>query len=259
MGGIEQQPDEAVLETGQPLGEVGLPTVLALGVMSVDLGLLQRLHQQRQVLEQDAGVQVLLYGPGGTATEILQIQGLLEAPVVGFDAPAAVIQVGKVRRRKRLGIQQGGGEDFGGAPRQVHPHQAQGHRAVQIRPGLLAHLAREPVGAGEGVLGFPDAGLDKVTHGTVEVYPQAHHERDPALLQIGEQPVGGVAAIKQDQAVGGGVIEMDLGAATLTDVRGDEQAVQGLAVAQIDQLGQAGHRQALVGAKMPGQLVFLAW
>lgn len=104
--------------------------MFALGVTPVDLGLLQGLHQQCQVLEQDAGVQVLLDGLGGTATEVLQVQGLLEAPVVGFDAPAAVIQVGKVCRRKRLRIQQGGGEHFRGAPRQVHPHQAQGHRAV---------------------------------------------------------------------------------------------------------------------------------
>ena len=49
---------------------------------------------------------------------------------------------------------------------------------------------------------------------------------------------------------------MALGTAALTDRRGDEQAVQGLAVAQVDQLGQAGHRQALVGAEMAGLSVF---
>jgi len=48
---VEQQPDEAVLEAGQPLGEVGLPTELAIGVTPVDVGLLQGLHQQCQVLE----------------------------------------------------------------------------------------------------------------------------------------------------------------------------------------------------------------
>jgi len=201
-------------------------------------------------------VKVLLDSPGRTAAEVLQVQGLLETPVVGFDAPAAVVKVGKIGRGKRLRIQQGGSEDFGGAPGQVHPHQAQGHRAVRVHPGLLAHLAREPVGAGEGVLGFRFAGQEKVAHGAIEVRAQAHHERELALLQVGEQPVGGVAAIKQNQAAGRGVIEVTLGAATLASVRGDEQAVQGLAVAQIDQLGQTGHRQALVSAKMPGQLVF---
>jgi hypothetical protein len=35
-----------------------------MGVTPVDVGLLQGLHQQCQVLEQDAGVQVLLDGPG---------------------------------------------------------------------------------------------------------------------------------------------------------------------------------------------------
>ncbi|MDY6799417.1 MAG: hypothetical protein SVX28_11945 [Pseudomonadota bacterium] len=139
------------------------------------------------------------------------------------------VKVGKIGCGKRLRIQQGGGENFGGAPRQVHP-------------GRLAHLAREPVGADEGVLGFRFAGQDKVAHGAIEVPAQAHHERELALRQIGEQPVGGVAAIKQNQAAGRGVIEMTLGAATLTGVRGDEQAVQGLAVAQVDQLGKPGHR-----------------
>ena len=50
------------------------------------------------------------------------------------------------------------------------------------------------------MLGLPVAGLDKVPHGAIEVQAQAHHERNPALRQIGEQPVGGIAAIKQDQA-----------------------------------------------------------
>jgi hypothetical protein len=83
-----------------------------------------------------------------------------------------MIELGKIRCGECLCVQHRGGQNFGAALGQVHPHQAQGHRAVRVHPGLQADLAREPVGAGKRELGFPLAGLDKGAHGRIEIQAQ---------------------------------------------------------------------------------------
>jgi len=71
--------------------------------------------------EQLAGVDVLLYGTDRPATDVFQAQGLLEPAVVGFNAPAPVIQVGKELGGEGLGVQERGGQHFRFPGGQRHP------------------------------------------------------------------------------------------------------------------------------------------
>ena len=95
-----------MLQPGYALGEVCLPGQLSVGGFALNIGLLQGLHQQGQVLEQLAGVDILLYGADCATTDVLQAQGLLDPAVVVFNAPAPVIQVGKELGGERLGGQE---------------------------------------------------------------------------------------------------------------------------------------------------------
>ena len=88
------------------MGEVGLPGQFPVGGFALNIRLLQGLHQQGQVLEQLAGMDILLYGADRATTDVLQGQGLLEPSVVGLNAPSPVIQVGKELGGERLGGQE---------------------------------------------------------------------------------------------------------------------------------------------------------
>ncbi len=54
---------------------------------------------------------------------------------------------------------------------------------------------------------------------------QAHQEMSPVLLEQRKQPVSGVAAIKQRQAVSGQMREVQMGAIALADCGWHDQAV----------------------------------
>jgi len=61
-----------MLQPGYALGEVCLPGQLSVGGFALNIRLLQGLHQQGQVLEQLAGVDILLYGADRPATDVFQ-------------------------------------------------------------------------------------------------------------------------------------------------------------------------------------------
>ena len=64
---------------------------------------------------------VLLHGTDRPATDVFQAQGLLEPAVVGFNAPAQVIQVGKELGGECLGVQEQRGQHLGFPGGQRHP------------------------------------------------------------------------------------------------------------------------------------------
>jgi len=61
-----------MLQPGHALGEVCLPGPLSVGGFALNIRLLQGLHQQGQVLEPLAGVDILLYGADRPATDVFQ-------------------------------------------------------------------------------------------------------------------------------------------------------------------------------------------
>jgi len=104
--GAHQHGDEGMLQSGYSLSKVGLPSQFPMGGLALNVGLLQDLHQKGQVLEQLAGVNILLHGTDRATTGVLKAQGLLEPSVVGFNAPAPAIQIGKKGCGERCGVQQ---------------------------------------------------------------------------------------------------------------------------------------------------------
>jgi len=125
------------------------------GGFALNIRLLQGLHQQGQVLEQLAGVDVLLYGTDRPATDVFQAQGLFKPAVVGFNAPAPVIQVGKELGGERLGVQERRGQHLGFPGGQSHPDQPDLEGRVRINTGLLTDLSGPvPARHGDGVVVF---------------------------------------------------------------------------------------------------------
>ncbi|SYQ90120.1 Uncharacterised protein [Klebsiella pneumoniae] len=57
-------------------------------------------------------MKVLLHGRHATAAKVVEAEGLLEAAVVRFDAPAAVVKIREHLGREGLSIQQGGQQHF---------------------------------------------------------------------------------------------------------------------------------------------------
>ena len=82
--------------------------------------------------EQLAGVDVLLYGTDRPATDVFQAQGLLEPAVVGFNAPAPVVKVGKEFGGEGLGVQERGGQHFRFPGGQRHPDKPNPQGCVWI-------------------------------------------------------------------------------------------------------------------------------
>ncbi len=108
----------------------------------LDDWLQQVLHQQRQVFQQLPGMKVLFYGRHATTAEVVQAEGLLEAAVVRFDAPATVVKIRKHLGRKGLPIQQGGQQHFAFTAGQFYPDQPQLDLARRINAGFATEQAR---------------------------------------------------------------------------------------------------------------------
>lgn len=162
------------------------------------------------------------------AAEVVQVEALFEAPVIGFDAPAAVVQFGERRGRKVVLIKQRGGQDFNLAGGQRHPDQAQRDPGGRIQARVLTGSAGPSVAGAAGDDLLAPAGGGKGLDVGVVAARQAHQVVLAALSQGGEEPVGGIAPVEQDQAVGRGVVEMKRGTAALIHGMGERQPVQGL-------------------------------
>ncbi len=83
-------------------------------------------------------MKVLLYSSHAAAAEVVQRQGLFEATEVGFDAPAAVVKLGKHLSGKGFSIQQRGQQYLAFAVGQLDPDQSQLDLAGRINASLGA-------------------------------------------------------------------------------------------------------------------------
>src|SRR3990167_3527065 len=184
----------------------------------LDDRLQQVLHQQRQVFQQLRGMKVLLHGRYAAAAEIVQAEGLLEASVVRFDAPAAVIEVREHFGREGLSIQQGGQQHFAFTAGQLDPDQAQFNPARRIDASLGTEQARLGMVGREELRVLDLTRAEKLLNLCVVATRQTHQEVPPLLLEQCEEPVPGVAAIKQRQAVSGHMIEVQMGAIALAEL-----------------------------------------
>ena len=247
--GAHQQFDQGVLETRHTLGEVDLPTQLARFVALLNDRLQQVVHQQRQVLQQLPGVKVLFHRRHAAAAEVIQAQGLLESAVVRFDAPAAVVEIGEHLHREGLPIQQRGQQNLAFSAGELDSDQAQFDQGGGINACLGAEQARLGVTGSEELCILDLTRLEKLFDLRVVATRQAHQEMPLLLLKQCEQPVPGIAAVKQRQAASGHLRKVQVGAIALADTGGHDQAVQGLTVHYVMERGQSGCRLLAVQTK----------
>ena len=153
-------------------------------------------------------------------------------------------------RGKRLGLEPRGGQHLDFATGQHHPDQAQRQLVVRVDARLLAHLARKPAVAAKLDDLLRLAAGDELLHRTVVAGAQTHQKLLTALQKLAKQPMGGIAPVENNEAVGRSMVEMQRRAAALVHRRGDQQRMQGLAVAQIVEHRQPCHGVAAVGAEI---------
>jgi hypothetical protein len=136
---LVEQLHKAVFHAGHGLCEIDFPAPFATCLRLIDHRLQQILHQQDQVFHQLGGMEVLFDSQRRAAAEIVQLKGDLGTPKVGFDAPAAVVEPGKLLNRVGLRIQQRGQQQFCFTGFQLNPDDAQTQGQVGICARFAAH------------------------------------------------------------------------------------------------------------------------
>lgn len=157
-----------------------------------------------------------------------------------------MVQVLEFGGGEAVGIEQGGGEHLDLAGGQLDPHQAQPDPGLGIDANLVAGQPRVPVPGLERDIPFGLAGLEESLDLRVIAGGQTHDELTRLLLEQGEQPLGGIAPVEQDQTVRWRLVQVQLGAASLAHVQGHQQGMQRLLVEHIVEHRQAGHGELVM-------------
>lgn len=206
LGGyaLDEPAEQTRLQGVEDIGQIG---VIALGLV-FGQGVVGGAGEGfGEVGGEELGVEILADGFGEFAGELFDVEAVFEDFEGLLDVPAGVVETFEVCGGKGLRVEERGREDLDGAGGQDDADQAKGDGVVdQVHTGRLC-LSLSGLGELEGHDRFGLAGEQEAldTGPLSPVHPS--QERQAALLQQGEQPDGGKAAIQDEEVVAGKVWE----------------------------------------------------
>ncbi len=209
----KQEDGQQRLERG-----VGIGVVDALVVRQIGVGMGGQGDEGLQVVADDFGGHVLGHGLLGQSGDVLQIEPVLESLERLLDAPALVVKLGEAVGREELLVEQVGHQNTLLAAGRDIANQAHALRFARAFIVMSVALVRR----GQHDHPLKRARAHERAHaGEAAGIVDAHAELDGAVVEHGDQPAAGVAAVEQQQVVRRQpvqVFKQELAFATFVDV-----------------------------------------